>query len=114
MKLIYKVAVIVGAFVTSAAVFGSCVPDSKTTSKAAAPKTTAPVVTEAHLRTAFINRCRGELKAQLNDPDSYRELGATGLRHEVGDGYSVGIHYSATNGFGGRVQDHHFCNYVKS
>ena len=55
-------------------------------------------------------RCKESIKAALKDPNSYRELNR---RYVVpGDNkVNVVINYTATNSFGGRVQNTQTCSY---
>ena len=49
--------------------------------------------------------CEVLLQRTLNDPDSYKRIGS------IRDAMATGVlHYTATNGFGGRVQAFHSCN----
>ncbi len=58
----------------------------------------------ADLSVDDVVRCEFLLKRQLNDPDSYRKL--NNITEVMRSGV---IRYTATNGFGGRVQAIHHC-----
>jgi len=58
----------------------------------------------ADLSVDDVVRCEFLLKRQLNDPDSYRKL--NNITEVMRSGV---IRYTATNGFGGRVQAVHHC-----
>ena len=67
---------------------------------------------EERFAEAMIKRCESELKVTLKDPSSYRKVSGNYLPWS--NESSVTIAYSATNAFGGRIQDQHVCRYVKS
>ena len=77
------------------------------------PEQRASII-EQKVKDGLVDRCRNELRAELHDPDSFREIEHTIAPHAEVTGYTVGIKYTATNGFGGRITDYHFCNYQKN
>jgi hypothetical protein len=63
---------------------------------------------QAERQRLMIRHCRDELRASLKDPDSYQEKESFTTKNQAG-AHLVTIRYSATNSFGGRLQDLHTC-----
>ena len=59
-------------------------------------------------RTQLILNCEATFKPLLNDPASYRYQGADVVAN-ANNGMDVTVRYTATNSFGGRVQQDHTC-----
>ncbi len=103
-------AIAIGAAAGFYALFVGIISTSTPTKPIADPAAEAAAIQEG-VKALAVQDCRKNLIAQLNDPDSFRELERTVVAHTETKGYLVGIKYTATNGFGGRVTDHHFCDY---
>ena len=56
-------------------------------------------------------KCKSAIQAQLKDPNSYRELNREYLVPSLKE-VSVRLTYTATNSFGGRIQNTQSCNYT--
>ena len=59
-------------------------------------------------RTQLIRNCEATFKPLLKDPASYRYQGADVVAN-ASNGMDVTVRYTATNSFGGRVQETHTC-----
>jgi len=59
---------------------------------------------EENRRYSAMGRCKRYLKANMKDPDSFKVLNSASAQFNTGI-----IQYSATNSFGGRVQDSYKC-----
>ena len=56
--------------------------------------------------------CENNVKPQLKDPNSFRRL-KEGMSELTDDKVTVYVTYTATNSFGGRVQDTQTCTYSR-
>ena len=59
-------------------------------------------------RTQLIRTCEASFKPMLKDPGSYRFLDADVVA-TANNGFDVTVRYTATNSFGGHVQQKHTC-----
>jgi len=100
-----------GSITAVGAVLHSEKPAPESPAVAIARKAQQAADKEKRFAKAMIKRCESELKITLKDPSSYRKVSGSYL--PWGNESSVTIAYSATNSFGGRIQDQHVCRYIK-
>ncbi len=67
-------------------------------------KAANPQIMQRDRTSSDVAQCQTVLQYQLHDPNSYRQLSSTSEVIKTGV-----IRYTATNGFGGRVQAVHHC-----
>ena len=81
--------------------------------KAAAEREANKWQPTAHNKTMLAFACgQKNIKTFLKDPNSFREL-STGMSELTDTHVTVFVNYTATNGFGGRVQDTKTCRYTR-
>ena len=73
-------------------------------------KTPAQRIAAAGGQTQLIRGCEAILKPSLKDPNSYRYLNGRIVAKDKST-LEVNVQYTATNSFGGRVQNVHVCEY---
>ena len=105
-------ATMLGTITAVGAAFYTEEPATQSPGVALAKKIQQEAETEKRFAKAMVKRCESELKVTLKDPSSYQKVSGSYL--PWGNESSVTIAYSATNSFGGRIQDQHVCRYVKS